>query len=117
MGALFVKHLTKKEIGDLCDEKDQRRADWGWKNWLHAENIAAIPYAQIKAVSDLYLEPIREWADRMGIPKVTSNVQDVLKDPEIDAVFICTSTAHSQLIAEAAEAGKHIFCEKPINAA
>ena len=41
---------------------------------------------------------------------------DILNDPEIDAVLICSSTdTHSKYIIEAAHAGKHIFCEKPID--
>ena len=40
----------------------------------------------------------------------------VLADPDVDAVVICSSTdTHARLIIEAAQAGKHIFCEKPID--
>ena len=39
----------------------------------------------------------------------------VLANPDIDAVLICSSTdTHAAFIEEAAQAGKHIFCEKPI---
>jgi myo-inositol 2-dehydrogenase/D-chiro-inositol 1-dehydrogenase len=50
-----------------------------------------------------------------GIPKVAATAEDVINDPAIDAVLICSSTdTHADLIVAAAEAGKHIFCEKPI---
>ena len=40
----------------------------------------------------------------------------MLKDPGVDAVAICTSsTTHTEIIEAAAAAGKHIFCEKPID--
>ena len=46
----------------------------------------------------------------------TKDANDILNDPEIDAVLICSSTdTHSKYIIEAAHAGKHIFCEKPID--
>src|SRR5690606_1766080 len=41
---------------------------------------------------------------------------EIFADPAIDAVMICSSTnTHANLIIEAAQAGKHIFCEKPID--
>ncbi len=41
---------------------------------------------------------------------------EILNDPEIDAVIICSSTdTHSKISIEVAERGKHIFCEKPID--
>lgn len=51
----------------------------------------------------------------MGVFKVTENYHEILNDKEIEAVVICTSTdSHPQIIMEAAEHRKHIFCEKPI---
>ncbi|HLI78570.1 MAG TPA: Gfo/Idh/MocA family oxidoreductase [Candidatus Binataceae bacterium] len=47
--------------------------------------------------------------------KVAASVRKVLDDPAIDAVFICTPTAsHREICVDAARAGKHIFCEKPL---
>ena len=52
----------------------------------------------------------------MGVPNTTKDYHDILNDPEIDAVLICSSTnTHSIISLEAIEAGKHIFCEKPID--
>ncbi len=48
--------------------------------------------------------------------KAVADYREILNDPEIDAVFICSSTdTHSPISVEAAKAGKHIFCEKPID--
>jgi len=84
---------------------------------IHAENVKFhTPEANVSAVSDINIEGIREWAEGLGVPKITSNYKEILEDPEIDAVLICSSTdTHSQITIEAAEAGKHIFCEKPID--
>ena len=53
---------------------------------------------------------------RPGVPKHRgADLGDVLKRKEVDAVIIATpSKLHAQAIAEAARAGKHIFCEKPM---
>ncbi|NLO83077.1 MAG: inositol 2-dehydrogenase [Clostridiales bacterium] len=84
---------------------------------LHAENIIfSIPNAELKAVADIYTDRIKNWAHGLGIKNVYSDYREILEDPEIDAVMICSSTdTHAQIIIEAAEAGKHIFCEKPID--
>lgn len=84
---------------------------------LHAENIAKnIQYVEIKAISDLYADKVKDWASGLGINNVCSDYREILNDPEIDAVMVCSSTnTHSQITIEAAQAGKHIFCEKPID--
>jgi len=83
---------------------------------IHAENLMRLPQVIVKSVSDVEVDAIREWAAGLGIGIVTKDYREILSDPEIEAVFICSSThAHTQLIAEAAAAKKHIFCEKPIS--
>ena len=52
----------------------------------------------------------------MGVENVTKDYHEILQDPEIDAVLICSSTnTHSAISLEAIAAGKHVFCEKPID--
>jgi myo-inositol 2-dehydrogenase/D-chiro-inositol 1-dehydrogenase len=84
---------------------------------VHAENLSRMPEAEIKAIADLYADDqLREWAGRLGVSEVVQDCRQVLNDAEIDAVFICSSTdTHVPFIIEAARAGKHIFCEKPIS--
>jgi myo-inositol 2-dehydrogenase / D-chiro-inositol 1-dehydrogenase len=84
---------------------------------IHAENVANhIGYVEIKAVSDLYADKVKDWAANLGIQNVYADYHQILNDPEINAVMICSSTdTHSQITIEAAKAGKHIFCEKPID--
>ena len=59
---------------------------------------------------------MEEWAEELGIRKVYDDPMEVIRLPEVEAVFICTSTpAHAELSIAAAKAGKHIFCEKPVH--
>lgn len=85
---------------------------------MHAETIISnVDYVEIKSVADLYADDnMRDWAHGVGIKNVFKDSSKVLEDEEIDAVIICSSTdTHSPLIIESARAGKHIFCEKPID--
>ena len=57
-----------------------------------------------------------KWAKDMGVEAVTKDYKEILADPEIDAVLICSSTdTHSPISVEAIKAGRHVFCEKPID--
>ena len=84
---------------------------------VHAENLAyRIPEANPLIIADINEKAAREAAARCNIPKMTTDYQEILADSEIDAVVICSSTdTHARIIGEAAQAGKHIFCEKPID--
>lgn len=85
---------------------------------VHGESITKyVKNARIQAVADVFLsDGIRAWAAEMGIPAVYDDYHKILEDPSIDAVVICSSTdTHSQISIEAIRAGKHVFCEKPID--
>ncbi len=84
---------------------------------LHTEHLAfRIPEARVLAVSDIFPEAAKKCAADFNIKQVTADHRTILENPDIEAVIICSSTdTHSQLIEEAAGAGKHIFCEKPID--
>ena len=84
---------------------------------LHAEHLAfRIPEANLAAVADVYLEAAQKCAADFNVPNAYRDHRAVLDDPGIEAVVICSSTnTHAQMIEEAAAAGKHIFCEKPID--
>jgi myo-inositol 2-dehydrogenase/D-chiro-inositol 1-dehydrogenase len=83
---------------------------------VHAQTIAyRIPDAALAAVTDLNGEAASALAKHFGIPRVESSAGELLALDELDAVLICSSTeTHAGLIVKAAQAGKHIFCEKPI---
>lgn len=84
---------------------------------FHAETIKAnVDFVEIKSVADIFADNIKGWAYNLGIKNVYKDANNILEDKEIDAVLICSSTdTHSQLIINSAKAGKHIFCEKPID--
>jgi myo-inositol 2-dehydrogenase/D-chiro-inositol 1-dehydrogenase len=75
-----------------------------------------LPEAAAVAITDVDQTLAREAAERYRIPRVAEGSEEILADPKIDAVLICSSTStHADLIAQAAQARKHIFCEKPID--
>lgn len=84
---------------------------------VHAKSITYhIPQAKIVAISDIYYEGAEKVAESLGIPNAYEDYHEILNNPEIDAVLICSSTdTHADIAVEAAEAGKHIFCEKPVD--
>ncbi len=84
---------------------------------IHAGNIATrIPGAVVEAIADPNFAFAKELAEKLHVTKVYEDYKKVMEDPAIDAVAICSSTAtHAQFMIEAAQAGKHIFCEKPVD--
>lgn len=83
---------------------------------LHINNLSQIPAINVKSVADVDIDTIYEWAKQRNIEHITNEPMDIIQDPEIDAVLICSpTTTHMELIKVAARAKKHIFCEKPIS--
>jgi len=81
---------------------------------MHTENLVHhIPEAEVRAVASPHLDD--GWAEGLGIPVRSTDAKAVFDDPSIEAVVITASSdLHVDLIRRAAEAGKHIFCEKPV---
>jgi myo-inositol 2-dehydrogenase/D-chiro-inositol 1-dehydrogenase len=84
---------------------------------LHAGHIAhRIPAARLAAVADVSEPAVQQVAGQYQVPLAATDYRQVLADPAVDAVVICSATdTHAAIIVEAAQAGKHIFCEKPID--
>jgi myo-inositol 2-dehydrogenase/D-chiro-inositol 1-dehydrogenase len=85
---------------------------------LHAENIAySMPEAKIVAIADLNMtSAIETWAKGLGVEKVFKDPAALIADKEVQAVLICSSTdTHADFVVKCAQAGKHIFCEKPVD--
>jgi myo-inositol 2-dehydrogenase/D-chiro-inositol 1-dehydrogenase len=79
---------------------------------LHAENILRMPDARLKMIADPYID--ENWAKSLGL-NFTLSTEAIFADDEIEGVLILSpSPLHADQIIEAACAGKHIFCEKPI---
>ena len=83
---------------------------------VHAKSITYhIPQAEIVAISDIY-DGAKKVAEELGIPNYYEDYHEILNNPEINAVLICSSTdTHADIAVEAAKAGKNIFCEKPVD--
>lgn len=85
---------------------------------VHMESICTqVPNAKVKMVADPFMDAEKEaWAKKKGVEQVTKDYHEILDDPEIDAVLICSSTdTHASISMEVIEAGKHVFCEKPVD--
>jgi myo-inositol 2-dehydrogenase/D-chiro-inositol 1-dehydrogenase len=84
---------------------------------LHAANIAnRVEGAQLRGVADINASAAAELARKHSAPIATKDYHELLHDPVVRAVVIGSSTeTHAQIVQEAAAAGKHIFCEKPID--
>lgn len=81
---------------------------------IHAANLAVLPGVQLKYVCDPLPNAAAELAHVHGAQ--VSSIDAVFADRSIDVVVIASSTdTHSDLITRAAKAGKHIFCEKPVD--
>ena len=81
---------------------------------IHASNLAALTGVQLQAICDPSAEAASDLAQSLGAK--VSTMEAVLADKQIDAIAVCSpTTTHSDLITRAAAAGKHIFCEKPVD--
>lgn len=84
---------------------------------VHGENIAKrFDSVRIKSIVDPNQTNLNDLGNHLGINNLYTDPSTIFDDKEIQAVLICSSTdTHSQYIEMAAKAGKHIFCEKPID--
>lgn len=85
---------------------------------VHLESISYhVKNATVTAMADPFMNEETEKLIRSyGVSKVTKDYKDILNDKDIDAVLICSSTdTHAAISIEAINAGKHVFCEKPVD--
>jgi myo-inositol 2-dehydrogenase/D-chiro-inositol 1-dehydrogenase len=81
----------------------------------HARNLVSLPQVEVAIVCDPRIEAAKMLLPVVRAEKVTDSTDEVLSRSDIDSVIICTPTdTHAALIEAAAEAGKAIFCEKPV---
>ncbi|HEV2123151.1 MAG TPA: Gfo/Idh/MocA family oxidoreductase [Chloroflexota bacterium] len=78
-----------------------------------AKELTSIPEARLVAVSDVVEAAAETFGREMGVPWHIDH-RAVLERPEVDAVIVATPNGfHTEIVTDAANAGKHIFCEKP----
>ncbi|OGV81800.1 MAG: hypothetical protein A3K19_26410 [Lentisphaerae bacterium RIFOXYB12_FULL_65_16] len=83
----------------------------------HASKLASVQDARIVAVSDVSSEAAEKFAKDFGADgcKTFSNYKKMLKLDTVQSVWVCTPTfLHAKPVIAAAQAGKHVFCEKPM---
>jgi predicted dehydrogenase len=69
----------------------------------------------VVAISSRNLKTAKLWAEKLGIPKAYGSYEEMLADPEIEAVYNpLPNHLHVPLTLQAAKAGKHVLCEKPV---
>lgn len=82
---------------------------------IHISEFVKMPDAAVTAVTDAYLPLAEQRAKEYGIPNVYSNHEQLLQDPNIDAVVVAVpNEMHAPIAIQALQAGKHVLLEKPM---
>ena len=84
---------------------------------VHAQSIVYhIPEAQVVMVTDVIGAAAQALAEQYGIERWSTDYMDIVNAPDIDAVLVCSPTpTHADISIAAMKAGKHVFCEKPVD--
>ena len=86
-----------------------------WGVAAHLPALSANPAFDVVAVATTQEATALATAEHFGIPKAYGDAQDMMRDPDIDLIAICTRvTTHKHLVEMALDAGKHVFCEWPL---
>ena len=98
-----------------------RKVKWGVLSTAKIGVEKVIPamqrgnFSEVVAISSRDVEKARSTADRLGIPRAFGSYDELLRDPEVEAVYNpLPNHLHVPWSIRAAEAGKHVLCEKPI---
>ena len=88
----------------------------GRLGYEHASNIQfRVPGMELVAISDANMDRAKQAAESLGVSAVYEDPKDLCEDPNVEAVAIVTNTdSHVDMIELAMNAGKHVFCEKPL---
>ncbi|HKY54709.1 MAG TPA: Gfo/Idh/MocA family oxidoreductase, partial [Anaerolineales bacterium] len=87
----------------------------GQRGGHHLENYQQIPGAEIVAIADINEALAQRVAAQHKIPNVYTDYHDLLQRGDLEAVDICLhNNLHRPVAVAAMEAGKHVYCEKPM---
>jgi myo-inositol 2-dehydrogenase / D-chiro-inositol 1-dehydrogenase len=82
---------------------------------IHAESLRRCSAAKLAAVASPTASHAESLAAKFNIPRVFTDYRDLLAAPEIDMIVVGTpNDLHCPIVVEAAAAGKHVVCEKPL---
>jgi predicted dehydrogenase len=87
----------------------------GWIQDFHARGVLTHPHGELVAVANHREESATAFAERYGIPRVTTDWEALARDPEVDAAIVATPNAlHAPQAVALLEAGVHVLVEKPM---
>ena len=87
----------------------------GWFGEIHCETIVGVPNLELAALCTRTPDRLAAMASKFGVATTYADYHELLADPSIDAVSICTMwDQHTEPAIAALEAGKHVFLEKPM---
>lgn len=86
-----------------------------WANFAHIPGWQRDPRCELVAICDPVSDRARDFAAKFGVPKSSADWQEIVGDPAIDVIDVCTPSAtHFELAWAGLEANKHVLCEKPV---
>jgi predicted dehydrogenase len=81
----------------------------------HIESFKFLDGVEVKWVCDLVIEKALKMAEQYGIPNTSTDYHEVLHDPEVDCIAVCTDHgSHAQIVVDALDHKKHVICEKSL---
>jgi len=88
----------------------------GFIGRVHLDALRRLEGVDTVAIADPNIDVARSLAEGFAVSTVSADYREILRDPAIDAVHICTPNAlHFSMAKEALKAGKHVACEKPLS--
>jgi len=112
--------LRKTALGMTTEESETKNINvgvigCGRIGLVHLEAITKAPGVTPIIVSNPTVSKAEAAAKRFNVKQFTNDAMEVITNPDVDAVWICSpSQFHAEQIKAAAANGKHVFCEKPI---
>lgn len=83
---------------------------------IHAQNLSSMPGVKLQAIVDTNLDAAGVLAKQCKVSHTSSDYREILEDESVKAVVVCTPTdTHADIIVEATNQGKDVFCEKPVD--
>jgi predicted dehydrogenase len=87
----------------------------GFMGRVHLEAVRRLQSVEVAGIAGRNADAAQRLGQGFSVPAIVSDYHDVLRDPAIDAVHICTPNAqHFSMAKDALRAGKHVVCEKPL---
>jgi predicted dehydrogenase len=87
----------------------------GFMGRVHLEAVRRVESVEAAAIAGRNENAARRLGAGFSVPTITTNYREIMRDPAIDAVHVCTpNEQHFSMAKEALQAGKHVLCEKPL---